>query len=135
MIPVLVTDTGLHVAAWADLKMNALCSEVFDQARIFDTANSMTNPLRLQSAKRLPHAFSARRLSGVRCAPDSVFGGKPKGWDVRIERKGCLVSSQVKRYDTATSRKRNVRGRKGKTGRPSGMGGSEGGPPDGTDRL
>jgi transcriptional regulator with XRE-family HTH domain len=32
-------------------------------------------------------------------------------------------------------RKRNVRGRKGKTGRRSGIGGSKGGPPDGTDRL
>jgi transcriptional regulator with XRE-family HTH domain len=50
----------------------------------------------------------------------------------RVER---LARTKLDEHDRPVSRKRDVRGRKGQTGRRSGRRGSEGGPPDGTDRL
>jgi transcriptional regulator with XRE-family HTH domain len=95
-----------------------------------------------QLAKRseVPARF-VRDLEGLRDSnPDYYFlyrvshalGLTLSAFMRRVER---LAGTELDEHDRPVSRKRNVRGRKGKTGRRSGMGGSEGGPPDGTDRL
>jgi transcriptional regulator with XRE-family HTH domain len=95
---------------------------------------------RLAKRSEVPVRF-VRDLEGLRdFNPDFYFlyrvshalGLTLSAFMRRVERLAC---TKLDEHDRPVSRKRNLRGRKGKTGRRSGIGGSEGGPPDGTDRL
>ncbi len=70
---------------------------MLDELRIFDAARSVTDALRLEHAKRFPHAVRSQRFAGMRGTEQALVPRIAIRSDVSVQREPSFVGSNVQR--------------------------------------
>src|SRR5579862_4009475 len=91
----------LNVGRRAEFQVNPLAAQMFHQFRILDAARSVANSLRLEHAKRLPHALRPKPFAGVSRAKQAMFSCVAIRSHMSVQRESCFISGKIERHDPA----------------------------------
>ena len=84
MVGKLIKNIDLHIAARTHFQMNTVRFQMFDELRIFDAANPMTDARRVKIFECFPNTFRAAGFSGVGGAGNIVISGIAKCREMRV---------------------------------------------------
>src|SRR4051794_31973899 len=94
----------LDVRRGANLKVDTVPLQVFNQQIVFDATNAMSDTRWLKLLQCLPHALWAAGFTGVRSAMESQFVGTSERGNMSIERVSRLVACNIERNDMAAAK-------------------------------
>ena len=86
------------------LQVNAFPPEMLHQFRILDAARSVADALRVEQAKRLPHALRPKPFAGVSGAKQAMLSRVAIRSHVSVQRKPCFIARKIKRHDSAAAK-------------------------------
>src|ERR1700674_4328448 len=87
----------LNVGRRAKFQMNAFPPEMLHQFRILDAARSVADALRIEQAKRFPHALRAKRFASVSSAKQAMLSRVAIRSHVRVQWKSRFIARKIKR--------------------------------------